>query len=45
VDNLDRAIRFYTDLFECPTLRRDELFCALRVSDEQVLLLLVRGGS
>ncbi len=45
VDDLDRAIRFYTVLFECPTLRRDERFCALRIADEQVLLLFRRGHS
>lgn len=45
VTDLDRAIRFYTDLFGCPALRRDERFCALRISDEQVLLLFLRGRS
>jgi len=45
VNDLDRAVRFYSDLFGCPTLHRDARFCALRVSDEQVLLLFVRGGS
>lgn len=45
VDDLQRAIRFYAELFEYPTLRRDGRFCALRVSDDQVLLLFQRGGS
>jgi catechol 2,3-dioxygenase-like lactoylglutathione lyase family enzyme len=44
-DDLNRAIQFYNDLFECPTLRRDERFCALRLSGEQVLLLFRRGHS
>ena len=45
VDDLDRAVRFYTGLFECPTLRRDARFCALRITTGQVLLLFVRGAS
>jgi catechol 2,3-dioxygenase-like lactoylglutathione lyase family enzyme len=45
VDDLDRAIQFYTDLFECPALRRDDRFCALRIAHEQVLLLFLRGQS
>jgi catechol 2,3-dioxygenase-like lactoylglutathione lyase family enzyme len=45
VDNLERAVNFYTELFTCPSLRRDERFCALRIADEQVLLLFPRGGS
>lgn len=45
VDDLNRAINFYTDLFACPILRRDERFCALRLSGEQVLLLFLRGHS
>jgi catechol 2,3-dioxygenase-like lactoylglutathione lyase family enzyme len=45
VDDLDRAIGFYTVLFGCPTLRRDERFCALRIAEEQVLLLFRRGQS
>src|SRR5262245_11574026 len=42
---LDRAVMFYSDLFGCPTLHRDERFCALRITDEQVLLLFVQGRS
>lgn len=45
VDDLDRSVRFYTGLFKCPTLRRDERFCALRIAAGQVLLLFVRGAS
>jgi catechol 2,3-dioxygenase-like lactoylglutathione lyase family enzyme len=45
VDDLNRAIQFYSDLFECPTLRCDERFCALGIKDEQVLLLFLRGHS
>jgi len=45
VADLARAIQFYTALFGCPILRRDDRFCALRITDEQVLLLFLRGGS
>lgn len=45
VDDLDRAVTFYTTLFECPILRQDERLCALRIAPEQVLLLFLRGHS
>jgi catechol 2,3-dioxygenase-like lactoylglutathione lyase family enzyme len=45
VDDLDRAVGFYTGLFGAPVLRRDERFCALGIAEEQVLLLFVRGVS
>jgi catechol 2,3-dioxygenase-like lactoylglutathione lyase family enzyme len=45
VDDLDRAIQFYTDLLECPIIRRDERFGVLRLADGQVLLLFRRGHS
>jgi catechol 2,3-dioxygenase-like lactoylglutathione lyase family enzyme len=45
VDDLPRALRFYTALFTCPVLRQDERLCALRIADEQVLLLFQRGAS
>lgn len=45
VDDLERAVRFYTDLFECQMLRRDERFAALRLAPGQVLLLFRRGHS
>jgi catechol 2,3-dioxygenase-like lactoylglutathione lyase family enzyme len=45
VDDLDRALTFYTTLFGLTILRSDERLCALRVAAEQVLLLFPRGGS
>ena len=45
VDDLARAIQFYTNLFGCQVLRCDDRFCALRVADEQMLLLFLRGAS
>ena len=45
VDDLNRAIAFYMELFGCAVIRRDERFCALRIAEEQVLLLFRRGGS
>ena len=45
VDDLDRSVEFYTKLFGWGVARRDERFCALRVADQQVLLLFRRGAS
>jgi len=45
VDDLPRAVQFYTKLFACPVLRCDDRFCALHIADEQVLLLFLRGSS
>ncbi len=45
VEDLDRAASFYTALFGSQIVRRDERFCALRIADEQVLLLFRRGAS
>jgi catechol 2,3-dioxygenase-like lactoylglutathione lyase family enzyme len=45
VEDIAGSIRFYTDLFQCPVLRRDERFASLRIADEQVLLLFRRGSS
>lgn len=45
VDDLDRAISFYTSLFGCAILRHDERFGALRITEEQVLLIFRRGAS
>ncbi len=45
VDDLERAVAFYTGLFELPVLVRDDRFCALRISASQVLLLFLRGAS
>lgn len=45
VDDLDRAVSFYTGLFELPLLLRDDRFCVLRITAQQVLLLFQRGAS
>lgn len=45
VDDLPRAVEFYTRLFESEVLRRDPRFCALRITADQVLLLFLRGAS
>jgi catechol 2,3-dioxygenase-like lactoylglutathione lyase family enzyme len=45
VDDLDRAEQFYTRLFASTVLRRDARLRALRITDEQVLLLFRRGAS
>ena len=45
VNDMERALRFYTELFHAPLLRRDERLCALRINGQQVLLLFLRGGS
>ena len=45
VDDLERAITFYTTLFGLPVLRRNERFCALQITPNQVLLLFLRGAS
>jgi len=45
VDDLDRAEQFYTRLFECLLLLRDTRLRVLRVANEQVLLLFLRGAS
>lgn len=45
VEDLPRALQFYTGLFACAILRRDDRFCALRITDDQVLLLFLRGSS
>jgi catechol 2,3-dioxygenase-like lactoylglutathione lyase family enzyme len=45
VDDLDRAVAFYTGLFELPVLRRDARFSVLRITAQQVLLLFRRGAS
>jgi catechol 2,3-dioxygenase-like lactoylglutathione lyase family enzyme len=45
VDDLERAVAFYTGLFERPALRPDPRFCAIRITEEQVLLLFRRGAS
>ena len=45
VEDIAGSIRFYTDLFECPVLCRDDRCSSLRMADEQVLLLFLRGSS
>src|SRR5689334_16199905 len=45
VEDLARAIRFYTVLLGVPVIREMERFAALRLNDSQVLLLFRRGGS
>lgn len=45
VEDLERAARFYEDLFEFPRLAFDERFCALRAAEKTVLLLFQKGGT
>lgn len=45
VDDLGLAVEFYTALLGCPVIHRDERFCAMRVAEEQTLLLFLRGGT
>jgi catechol 2,3-dioxygenase-like lactoylglutathione lyase family enzyme len=45
VDQLDRSILFYEQLFGFPKLVSDDRFCALNVSDQQVLLLFRKRGT
>jgi len=45
VDDLDRAVHFYSELFGFPVMVSDERIRALRVREGQVLLLFKRGAS
>jgi catechol 2,3-dioxygenase-like lactoylglutathione lyase family enzyme len=45
VEDLSRSITFYRTVFEFEVLMADERFCALNVSESQVLLLFRRGAS
>ncbi|MBL9131646.1 MAG: VOC family protein, partial [Verrucomicrobiaceae bacterium] len=45
VDDLERSVAFYTRLFELPVLLRDDRFCVLQITAQQVLLLFRRGAS
>ena len=45
VDDLERATRFYEDVFEFKRLIGDERFCALSVADRNVLLLFRKGAT
>lgn len=44
VEDLPRAMAFYTDLFGYPVMRSDHRLCAFDVGRQQVLLLFVRGS-
>jgi catechol 2,3-dioxygenase-like lactoylglutathione lyase family enzyme len=45
VDDLDRAVRFYSDVLELKPLYRDSRMCAFDVGGKSVLLIFPRGGS
>ena len=45
VDDLERAVRFYSDVLELEPLYRDNRLCAFSVGGRNVLLLFPRGGS
>jgi catechol 2,3-dioxygenase-like lactoylglutathione lyase family enzyme len=45
VRDLDRAERFYSDLFGFEQMLRDERMCALAIPGQQVLLLFRHGAS
>ncbi len=45
VTDLERAVRFYEDLFGFPTLFSDQRLCALDVNGQSVLLVFLRGAS
>lgn len=46
VDDLERSIAFYVELFEFPVIyREEERMCSLAVAGKQVLLLFRKGGS
>ena len=45
VEDLDRAVSFYKDLFGFETLSADDRFHALNVGNKHVLLLFRRGAS
>jgi catechol 2,3-dioxygenase-like lactoylglutathione lyase family enzyme len=45
VDDLDRAVRFYTGVLELKPLYQDSRLTAFSVGDRNVLLLFPRGGS
>jgi catechol 2,3-dioxygenase-like lactoylglutathione lyase family enzyme len=45
VEDLDRAIEFYTRVFGFAVMRRDDRFAALDVAPAGVLLLFRRGGT
>ncbi len=45
VHDVDRSRRFYQDLFGFEALISDDRFCALRVADQQLLLLFRKRGT
>jgi catechol-2,3-dioxygenase len=45
VDDLDRAVRFYTGVLELTPLYQDSRMCALSVGGKSVLLIFPRGGA
>lgn len=45
VDDLARAVRFYSDVLDLEPLYRDNRLCAFSVGGRNVLLLFPRGGS
>lgn len=45
VSDLERSVQFYSRLFGLPILHRDARFCALAISEDEVLLLFLRGAS
>jgi catechol 2,3-dioxygenase-like lactoylglutathione lyase family enzyme len=45
VDDLDRAVRFYTDILALEPLYRDSRLCAFSVGGRSVLLIFPRGGA
>jgi catechol-2,3-dioxygenase len=45
VDDLERAVRFYQDVFELSALVHDDRLCALDVNGKSVLLLFRKGSA
>ena len=45
VDDLDRAVHFYTDVLELEPFYQDSRMCAFSVGGKSVLLIFPRGGS
>jgi catechol 2,3-dioxygenase-like lactoylglutathione lyase family enzyme len=44
VEDLNRSLEFYSELFGYSVMKSDERFCAFNVGNGQVLLLFVRGS-
>ncbi|HEY2933920.1 MAG TPA: VOC family protein [Acidobacteriota bacterium] len=45
VDDLDRSVRFYQDIFGFEVIASDQRLCALGVTDRQILLLFKKRAS